>query len=502
MDRTHPHATTLCELNRSLRKCRHLTVSPDDDSALSQATRADAVVFPSIVVPAHILPADARPTMARPLATLPSKEPQHPVSALVQLLASAMLDDDGNMSSAKAESDLLAMLRTGLARITAPLRLALGMPSAEQRHAAMLESLGSGPVRSVAWHPFKQALALAHANDSVHIYDLSSQAWCPREPSGLVHEFQRGVSCAAWNPTGAAALAVGCSDGICLWRLQFDASASSISSASGTRLQPLVPADAHQAPQPWMTLLRSPHFAHVAALAWSPDGRLLVAGSASGPALAVFDVASERGDVVRQPGEATRELAFSHDGLFLLQAYRSGGIRIWETQTWDSVLVATKRPAHSIAWLPDSRLFVFALEGDARVGLVQMAAPAPSLETITAPMVRLERLMDADADVARRMGGIRQMRLSPGGDRALVLFERSPQVALFAVDARPLPAFEFIGFVRSPPLAVPRSGNSGSSQIDPRRADSVAFAGQFRRGALASIAWQSGRLSFVPMIVK
>ncbi|KAI8928740.1 WD40-repeat-containing domain protein [Entophlyctis helioformis] len=433
---------TLCELNRVL-----LTLTSDDDPVLGQYTRAEGVVYPHVVVPADMRSAlDRSKHHVRPLATLPSRS-SHPLSTVSKLLASLLFDDEGNlMGEANASNASVWSIQGITNRLLSPL-------ADWTRATSARDTLGSptrsGPISGLAWHPFKQAVAITHRNDSVHVFDLTSEAWCPREATGLHHEFQRGVSCIAWNPAGPAMFAVGCTGGVCLWRLQFDApsvtpSSSSSSSSSSKRLQPFISPDVSARPQPWMSFLRVPHFQQVSCLAWSPDGRMLVAGSSASSALAVWDTATETVEILQKLYGATREISFSPDGQYLLQAYRSSGIRVWETKTWESVLLATKKAAHSLNWLPRTRMFSFVLEGDSRVAMMQMAGDAFCLETISTPLTRIDKVMGIAPDAFKQLGGVRKMVVSPLGERMIMLFQDSPHPALFAIDSRPLPDFKFM----------------------------------------------------------
>ncbi|KAJ8329193.1 hypothetical protein QVD99_003470 [Batrachochytrium dendrobatidis] len=487
-DSTDTGAVTLCELDQTL-----LSLTSSDDSALSLYARAEGVMYPCIVVPDHIqCPGVQDTSSARPLATLPVKS-FGPLSAISRLLESFMLDDENNLSVNRSEFDILQMIRGVCQHIMAPIYHVTGMRSADGLHEQLIINKGKGPVVGLAWHPFKQTIAIIHRNDSVHLFDLTSETWCPRQAVGLHHEFQRGITGIAWCPTGSAVLAVGCKSGVCLWRLQFDVHPTT----STKRLHPLIPADAQGCPQAWMTLLRAPQLSHVSHFAWSPDGRYIVAGSSANSTLVVFDVATESSEALSLSGGPTHELKFSSDGMFLLQSFKRGGIRIWETQLWNSVLLCTKRPAHSLTWLPDIRLFIFGLEGESRIAMVQMTKSAPCLDTITTPLMKLDKLVTL-GNGASNLSGIRQFCVSPLGDRMLVQLEGSSQLVLYAIKTKPLPEFSYIGPVYGP-MHTTHSSNRKTSAAGP---ECIAFASQFDKGALACIAYDNGKLSFIPMLFK
>ncbi|KAJ1336939.1 hypothetical protein BSLG_006699 [Batrachochytrium salamandrivorans] len=467
-------------------------ISTSDSVTLCELNR-------KLLVPSQIqYPGVQEANNTRPLATLPAKS-SSPLSTLSRLLESLMFDNQGNFSSERTEMDLIQSIRHIISQITAPIYHFTGMMSAETIHEVMLAKQGSGPIKNLAWHPFKQSVAIVHQNSSVHVFDLSSEVWCPREAAGLHHEFQKNVSSISWNPSGAAALAVGCRDGICLWRFQFD---SSITTTLTKRVYPLIPEETSQSPQAWMTFLCAKPLAFVSCLAWSPDGRFLVAGSSADSCIVVFDIATEECEAIKRSGGPTRELRFSPDGLFLLQAFRNGGIRIWETQMWESTLLSTKYPAHSLTWLVDTRLFVFGLEGESRIGMIQMSKDAPCLDTITTPLYRLDGLVPpmTNSKKTRSRHVIRQLCVSPLGKRMLVQVDGCNELALYAIDTKPLPEFSFIGFIRGPSDGRTPSLNETSFTPGEARPECLSFASQFSRGALAGIAWNTGKLSFIPMM--
>eukprot|EP00842_Homolaphlyctis_polyrhiza_P000570 jgi/Hompol1/1513/HPOL_004756-RA len=271
---------------------------------------------------------------------------------------------------------------------------------------------------------------------------------------------------------------------------------------SAKRLMPLIPEEPLLCPQGWMTRLMIPSFSLVSCVAWSPNGRLIVAGSSASSSIVVWDTLTETSEMLAQSGGATRQFVFSTDGSFLLQAYKSGGIRIWETITWTKAVEKLDLTIYGLAWLPDSRLFLFCLEGDSRVGMIQMAKHAPCLETITTPFVHLGKIADPNGDLPVKLGGIRQMVMSPLGERIAILFDKMPKVALFAIDTKPLPEFSFIGYIQAPYLRAEQESAQQSSDNSEIRADQISFARQYGRGALLSIAWSNGKLSFVPLLFK
>ena len=48
------------------------------------------------------------------------------------------------------------------------------------------------------------------------MYDLQRTQWLPLR---LSHEFQTNIKCLEWQPMSGSRLAIGCENGICLWRI-------------------------------------------------------------------------------------------------------------------------------------------------------------------------------------------------------------------------------------------------------------------------------------------
>ena len=195
------------------------------------------------------------------------------------------------------------------------------------------------------WHPFKQVLAFAHTDDAVFIYDLGTRcnfvdiAYFPI--TGLSNPKQTRITCMGWHPSGNAQLAVGSSQGVCLWKFYFDQADQVGTMAS------MVHSDAAVHPQPWMQLLQVPYFSNVSCLNWSPDGRLLAVGYEHTPALVIWDTVTLEHVVLKRTfGKGTTSLLFNQNGDFLIQTLSGSGLLVWETIGWSSTPFATRAPCH------------------------------------------------------------------------------------------------------------------------------------------------------------
>lgn len=93
----------------------------------------------------------------------------------------------------------------------------------------------------------------------------------------------------------------------------------------------------------------------IVCLAWSPDGRILAAGSAD-HAIRLWDTGS--GELLRTLEGRVFSLAWSPDGQTLASVSSGDHIRIWETETGilKRILKGHKESVFSLAWSPDGQI--------------------------------------------------------------------------------------------------------------------------------------------------
>jgi WD40 repeat protein len=98
-------------------------------------------------------------------------------------------------------------------------------------------------------------------------------------------------------------------------------------------------------------------------LAFSPDGRWLVAASADGVAR-LWKATGDPGPVLRGHGGAVFDARFSPDGGRLVTTSADGTARVWEAATGRQLLLLRKDPSlHSASFSPDGRLLLTGTAG-------------------------------------------------------------------------------------------------------------------------------------------
>lgn len=70
------------------------------------------------------------------------------------------------------------------------------------------------PIRSIRWHPNVFKLAIASIDDNIKIYSADTVAIIT-----LKNGYQKCITSLAWRPLCAGELAVGCNNGIIIWKL-------------------------------------------------------------------------------------------------------------------------------------------------------------------------------------------------------------------------------------------------------------------------------------------
>ncbi|KAI9596232.1 hypothetical protein BDF19DRAFT_412822 [Syncephalis fuscata] len=392
------------------------------------------------------------------------------------------------------------------------------------------------PTTCIAWHPYRQIMAIAHRNDMAFMYNVEEQEWFP-DP--LHHPLQQDLVQLVWRPNAAGALAAVCRQGIALWRFPL----YNWQSTTGS-------------PQAYMTWLHHTAIEDVSCCAWDPTGQypfyniyinietilylilnkaiftfLAVAGRADA-SLLIWHVATETVVPLRRIGSGIASLQWSPDGQYLCTAPREDdALRIWETKTWTAVRAAElSSGVTSIYWAPSSRHLLFSLEKDTHIYVLQLIATQSHIDfrILDEPRsLEAVALRDEEGKMVRVGGVIRSMALDPNGERLAVIFEPqkdkkmsinakkkgnavndknnqqngSELIMVFMVrlsswigERRPLLQS---GYIRGPPAPDYEPGDI-LNVAHPPHAAALAFAQQFDRGSLLAVAWDNGKITFVP----
>jgi WD40 repeat protein len=246
--------------------------------------------------------------------------------------------------------------------------------------------------------------------------------------------------------------------------------------------------------QPWMFPYFVANAQDVSCVEWSPDGSLLVVGHNSSPVVAIWDVALHKATILSRGALDTTALRFSSDGSYLLQTISGNGIHIWETRTWDMQKMATGSSCNSIQWIPNSKMFMFSLQGSNKIHLLQMKSEPPNLEVTNAPSLDLPTLTHPRVQSHMNLP-IESLHLDPTGSRLAVVFENTHEVGLYQLRMRPLPdlspmydCFNDSGWIYGP--------------SDSKRQPQPRFATKFQPGALLSVQWDKTTIGFIPLYIK
>lgn len=72
----------------------------------------------------------------------------------------------------------------------------------------------SSPIRCMRWHPNVSKLAIASIDENIKIYSADTISIMT-----LKNGYQKCITSLAWRPLCAGELAVGCNNGIIIWKL-------------------------------------------------------------------------------------------------------------------------------------------------------------------------------------------------------------------------------------------------------------------------------------------
>ncbi|CAI5765387.1 aladin isoform X1 [Podarcis lilfordi] len=330
-------------------------------------------------------------------------------------------------------------------------------------------------IRAFAWHPHTSKFAVALLDDSIRVYNASS-ATIPI----LKHRLQRNVASVAWKPLCASILAVACHSCVLVWHL--DPTSLSTRPSSGCA-----------------QVLSHPGHSPVSSLAWAPSGGLLLSASPVDTAMLVWDVSTENCIQLQWfGGGGVTYLAWSPDGSKVLAATPSAVFRVWEVQMWTCEKWPTiKGPCRTGCWSPDGSRLLFTVQGESVIyslsfleysGEQQGQVGGSKTASIVADLseTTFETLYGEE-----RIGGeILSMVWDPSGERLAVVIRGNRdapdcRVIVAVFRTRNSPVFELLpcGFLQGEDGAQPQL---------------VAFHPCFKKGALLTVCWSTGKVSHIP----
>ena len=252
--------------------------------------------------------------------------------------------------------------------------------------------------------------------------------------------------------------------------------------------------------------------------AWSPDGRLLAAGSRDRSGVSVWEVGTGKRVAVASGARGVAALSFSRCGEYVFAAHAADGFTVWETEGWRSAFWGTEgRAVTAVAWGPrgcvDSSaangtpprgaVALVAVEGGgARLSAAHFSRGAPHLVAQVLP-VDLPRAVraasgetrdaSASAGASARAGAgagagagaspdVAHMSWDPSGRRLAVAFvadagtpaTEAGATGLFATRLAPVVRASLVGTIKPP------------SERDGGNADAPARGGGPARSALLS----------------
>jgi aladin len=291
--------------------------------------------------------------------------------------------------------------------------------------------------------------------------------------------------------------------------------------------------------------------------AWSPDGRLLVAGSKDRSGISVWEIATGKRTAVASDARGVASVTFSRCGEYLLAAHARSGFTVWETEGWRSAHWGTEgRAVTAVAWGPrggavspgpgeknspgseapprGATALVAAEGGGARLVAAHFSRGAPSLAAQVLP-VDLPRAVTAvrnggdgnrettDGKLSANDGAsaspdVAHMSWDPSGRRLAVAFadssgsRESEKIGLFATRLAPVTRASLIGYVAAESVADASReagrggafGNAGPARVallsGPGGAAGCRAPGDDAEATTTLAAcWEGGGVSFVPV---
>lgn len=337
---------------------------------------------------------------------------------------------------------------------------------------AQTQDWESATVRCFALHPRLPFIAIARQD---HVIEVKATQ---RDGHRVLlrDRKQIAITCMEWAPHCSSLLAVGAAVGVLLWNVD-----------------PTTPTSRFLTS--WVRIETYPGHAPITSLSWSNHGNYLVSASPANSSLIVWDIpvgVSTR--VQRSKGGGLTHVSWSPDGQKVFAASVESVFRVWETQNWTCEKWTNfNGRCKTSCWSKNGDILLFALEGDPALYYIsfhgnERSSPSSAVRCADFSVPSEEGRGNGSSPLL--LGGcVQSVVWDPTGERLAVIFTSdSPSADLVAVLRTRVSAhlLEILpgGFVR---------GEAGERPL------LAAFKQSYSDGALLTVAWSSGRVSFTPL---
>ncbi|KAL0491375.1 aladin [Acrasis kona] len=373
------------------------------------------------------------------------------------------------------------------------------------------------PARTLDWHSSNFKLAVTLQDQSVYFYDVLQEQWSPQV---LQHEFHRDVRVCRYKPgpIDQSVLAVGTRHGICLWD-------------TTQRLTPLLQQHASRQPKDqtqYGACIFLKTSAPVTTLDWFParnqvltetmlshevsdldqisqdtfvsasehDHRVFIWQLMPRPIITHSDYEQNENlqqvwnhdwrcvRVLNKWNGGIKAVSFSPNGHLLAVFTNSNVFHIYETRGWTSERWSCfDAPVSAHCWSANGEFLILSTVGGTILHILQFGNKPPRIDGQHITKIPLHYM-----PAVQLCGVIREIALDhEGGERLVVSFEDCNMLAVMRCN------FEMVGARMT---CLPLGFIKGP--LESRSAHHLKFWPNFKKGALLSVVWDTGKLSFYP----